>query len=351
MSEPLPVPPPRPAAESLPPRRGRPLFWLFAVVLLGATGYGSYRAWQWTRATIGSVSSQGEQLERLSRELAAMQKQSQDLASRQIQLSASMARTGTDVAALNGRVETTEQATSRLADVVEGSRVRVQLAAIEQLLLLANDRLLLAHDASSALKALDLADQRLAQLNDPKLFKVRETLAGERASLAAANLPDTTGLTLDLSQLEKRAATLPLRVHVPDRFTAPDAPPEPAAGAGFFARIYASVKVALSRLFVLRRNDHGAARLLGPSEEALVQQILQLRLEGARLALLAGDARTFQELIGTATSWVQEYYDESDINVKAELAELDRIGKLNLVPALPDISKSLAALRAHLGTR
>lgn len=341
----------RPVSQSLPPRGGRPLFWLFATLLVAGLAYGGWRGYQWTLGALHAVSSQGEMLERLSAELKTMQTQAQDLSGRQTQLSAAVQRTGTDLASINSRVETNEQATSRLSETIEGGRTRVQLAAVEQLLLMANDRLLLAHDSASALKALDLADQRLALLSDPKLFKVREALAQERSALTALNLPDYTGLTLTLSELQKRAGTLPLRVHVPDRFTAPDVPAAPAPDAGFFGRIWASVRMALSRLFALRRNDGPPPRLLAPDEQALVAQVLQLRLEGARLALLAGDARTFQDLAGKAADWIHQYYDENDLDVKAELAELQRLTDLHLAPTLPDISHSLALLRQALGAR
>ena len=341
----------RPTTQTPPPRGGRPLFWLFVTVLVAGLGYGGWRGYHWARGTLNAVVGQQEMIERLAHELKTMQERAQDLSSRQTQLSAAVQRNGTDLASVNGRVEANEQAMSRLSDTLEGGRARVQLAAVEQLLLMANDRLQLAHDSSSALKALDLADQRLALLNDPKLFKVREALTQERAALAALNLPDFTGLALTLSELQKRAAVLPLRVRVPDRFTAPDAPAAPAPEAGFFGRIWASVKLALSNLFALRRNDAGNARLLAPDEEALVAQILALRIEGARLALLAGDARTFQELAGTAADWIRQYYDDSALDVKAVLEELERMRSLRLAPALPDISHSLAALRAQLGTR
>jgi hypothetical protein len=89
---------------------------------------------------------------------AALRAQAEELASRQTDLSAAVRRNGTDLATLGGRIEDSQQAVTRLSDTVEGGRTRLQLAAVEQLLLLANDRLLLAHDSGTALKALDLAD-------------------------------------------------------------------------------------------------------------------------------------------------------------------------------------------------
>ena len=342
----------RPAYAPPPPARrgGRPLFWLFVLLLLAGTGLGLWRGYHWAVGKLEAVSTQQELLARQARELAALRAQAEELASRQTDLSAAVRRNGTDLATLGGRIEDSQQAMARLSDTVEGGRTRLQLAAVEQLLLLANDRLLLAHDSGTALKALDLADQRLALLNDPQLFRVREALAGERAALATLALPDYTGLALTLTELSRRLPTLPLRARARDRFDAGAEPVAPPPAAGTLERLWAAVREALSSMFTLRRNDGTQPRLLAPEEEALVLQVLQLKVEGARLALIAGDTRTFRNLADEAAGWLTRYYDPTDPNVRAALAELQRLAALKMAPELPDISRSLALLRSHLGT-
>lgn len=336
---PVPLPPPRAAARS-----GNPLAWLLALLLLGAAGYGLWYGWNWAAGAIESVSAQQELLTRLGREVQSLRAQSDELSSRQTDLSQAVQRNGVDIAAAIGRLEESDQAVARLNETVEGGRTRVQLAAVEQLLLMANDRLLLAHDAVSALRALDLADQRLARLADPRLYPVREVLAQERAALTALVLPDTTGFALTLGDIQKRVATLPLRVHVPAHF---ETAPEPEApGSGSFL---GAIQKALSSIFALRHDARGPTRLLAPDEAALVGQILELKLEGARLALLARDGLAFRELTGAARDWVARHYDTTDRDVRFALQELERLHAQTLAPAPPDISRSLALLRAQLG--
>jgi uncharacterized protein HemX len=337
----LPAPPPRP--------RARPLYWLFVLLLVAGAGYGVWRGWQWTMGTLDALSTQQELLARQDRDLAALRAQAAELASRQTDLSGAVSRNGAEIAGLAGRIDDSQQAMARLSDTVDGGRARLQLAAVEQLLLMANDRLLLAHDSATALRALDLADQRLALLNDPRLFRVREALAQERAALTRLAITDTTGLTLSLSQLSQRVGDLPLRARARDRFeiaaTAQEAPAEPGA----LARMWHAVRTALENLFTVRRSDGPGPRLLAPEEEALVAQILRLKLDGARLGLLAGDTRTFHQLVGEAGGWLEQYYDETDPNVGAARAELRRLEGLKLAGEAPDLTRSLTLLRAHLG--
>jgi len=94
--------------------------------------------------------------------------------------------------------------------------------------------------------------------------------------------------------------------------------------------------------------DGPPPRLLAPEQEALVPQILELKLEGARLALLATDAAAFRDLTAGSRQWLLDYYNGSDPSVRAALADLERLSRLDLTPALPDITRSLTLLRAHL---
>jgi uroporphyrin-3 C-methyltransferase len=340
----LPPPPPRAAA-----RTGHPLGWLLTVILLAAAGYGLWRGWQWGMGTLEAVSAQQELITRLGREVQSLRAQADELGSRQTDLAQAVQRNNQEMANLGGRLESSDEAVARLNETVEGGRTRVQLAAIEQLLLMANDRLLLAHDAQSALRALDLADQRLARLGDPRLHPVREALSGERAALTTFVLPDTTGFALTLGDIQKRVATLPLRVHVPSQFeTRPEAAPA-APERSWLGRTGDAFKAALANIFSLRRDERGAPRLLGPDEAALVGQILELKVEGARLALLARDGLAFHELCVAARAWLAQHYDLGDADVQFALRELDRLGAQTLAPKPPDISRSLALLRAHLG--
>lgn len=331
-------PAPRAAA-----RGGNPLAWLLALLLLGAAGFGLWRGWQWASGTYEAVSGQQELLARLGRELQNLRAQADELSHRQTDLSQAVQRNGVDLAGVIGRMEESDQAVARLNDTVEGGRTRIQLAAVEQLLLMANDRLQLAHDATSALRALDLADQRLSRLSDPRLYPVREALARERAAVTALVLPDTTGFALTLGDIQKRAATMPLRVHLPG-VAAPSPQPAPENRS-----LMQRIRAALLDIFALRRNDGAPLRLLDPQEAALVGQILELKLEGARLALLARDGLAFRELTGAARAWMLQHYDRGDSDVQFALKELERLNAQQLAPAPPDISRSLALLRAQLG--
>lgn len=359
---------PRPAVESAPPaapapartsERGRntPLRIVLTLIVLGAVGgaaYGGWRWWQERAQLTDRVAAHDTELRRLESQIAALESQGTEFSTRLADQSRLGDRNGTDIAALQARIDDTLALMSRISEDLSGGRTRFQLAAIEHLLVLANDRLLLERDVAAAIAALEGADARLAELSDPQLYPVREALAQERTALRAVAVPDLASASLTLASLIERVPQLPLASHAPTQFHSPDSRSADAgtdvAGLSGWQRLLAAVKTAASTLFTIRREDNARAlRLLPPESEAVVYQVLTLKLEGARVALLTGNSVALREEARSASIWLDEQFKADDPGVLAMRGELDRLQGLELRPPLPDISRSLAALRARLG--
>ena len=132
---------------------------------------------------------------------------------------------------------------------------------------------------------------------------------------------------------------------------APPVPLSSAPSAGGVERAWTGAKSALSAIFTVHRNEGLPPRLLVPEEEALVREVLDLKLEGARFALLAGDTAAFHDLTAAAQRWLGQYFNPQDPAVETARRELERLGRLDLSPPLPDISRSLVLLRGRLDSR
>jgi uncharacterized protein HemX len=203
----------------------------------------------------------------------------------------------------------------------------------------------------AALLALQIADERLGALNDPRLFKTREAIAQERAQLQALPRPDLTSASLTLSSLIDRADSLPLRARVePRQFGGPrSAGPTSDPNAAWYERVWTSVRGAVASLFVIRREDNAASlRLLPAEDEAVLVHVLILKLESARIALLRGDTAAFRETMGSAADWLRQFFRSEDAGVEAALGEIERLQALELSAPMPDLSGSLTLLRQVL---
>jgi uroporphyrin-3 C-methyltransferase len=100
-------------------------------------------------------------------------------------------------------------------------------------------------------------------------------------------------------------------------------------------------------LVVVRRHDGPVPTFLPPDEAYSIGQTLQLQIETARLALLRGDAQSYRGSLEAARQLLAARYDPTDSSVAAAVAGLERLAAIDLRPALPDLSRSLRALRAR----
>lgn len=322
------------------PRR-RYWLWLGSLVVLALV------AWQ-LGVLVHMIRDNNQQLGGLVRGLNEVEVATSKLEGRQSDMVDASRNNSLEVASLSKRLDEQSQVVSRLNDQYEGGRTRTQMSVVEHLLMTANDRLLLEHDVDGAATALDLADQRLGALGEPRLFAVRRAISEERLALRAVPHVDRAAAALTFSSLISRVPRLQLRARVPEHFEARVEHAEVAPTSGWVAKAWASVKEAMKGVFSVRRNNGPAPRLLPPDQESLVYQVLMLKLEGARLALLRGDATSFRDLCDSAGAWIKDYFRSDDPGVLAAQAELERLRPLELNAPLPDISRSLTLLRAQM---
>ena len=264
------------------------------------------------------------------------------------EISQSVSRDTASLAEFGERLDHYDLIAGKLAEELQGGRVRFTLQSVENLLLAANERVQLQHDVKGAAAALDLADQRLAGLSEPRLFKLREELAREREALLALPQPDLTSAALTLSSLIARVPDLPLRTRIPARSLTMEESVTPPPVTTWTDSLWANVKLALRSVFSVRRSDGPAPRLLPPDQEAIVYQVLSLKLEGVRMAMLRGDATSYRDLCDSAAGWLRQYFRPDDPGVLGATAELERLRAIALEAPTADITHSLSMLRTYL---
>src|SRR3546814_237970 len=189
----------------------------------------------------------------MTRDINALEVQGDRLESRQTDMAGAAQRNANELAQLGSRIDAHDQIVGQLKEELAGGRAHFELAAIEQLLLLANDRLQIARDVPSAIVAINEADARLAALKGPRLFPVRQILSKEKAALQSVTLPDYAGAALTLSSLIERAPRLPLMARVPSRYAAAAEPILVPDDARWYQRIGARSEEHTSELQSLMR--------------------------------------------------------------------------------------------------
>lgn len=226
-----------------------------------------------------------------------------------------------------------------------GPRPAFEVVDVERLLLIANDALALQRDPDLALEALRGADRRLRAADDPRYAETRRLIGVEIAALEGVPRPDIAGMAYLLGGLQTQ-----LRGLTPGVGAAPEGSAAATAKALAEQRSWRDfldgIWQALRSLVVIRRSGADEAPLLAPEQQQLLTQNLYLKLESARAALLSGDETNFRFGLRDAGIWLQTYYRADTPAVAALLEQLETLQGIELRPPLPDISASLAALRA-----
>jgi uroporphyrin-3 C-methyltransferase len=224
------------------------------------------------------------------------------------------------------------------------SRDEIALTEIEQVLLIASQQLQLAGNVPSALAALQLADAKLQRLDRPQSLALRRALGRDIDALKATPYVDVAGLSLKLDQAI--AAVDSLTLARDERIPPP--PPEPAVAGDDAAwrRLLRDAWADLRQLVRIEVADRPAAPLVPPAQTYFLRENLRLRLLAARIALLNRDDASFRADLAAVDAWLKQYFDLRTKPVQALQATLKQVAAAPSSGALPDLSRSLEALRA-----
>ena len=223
------------------------------------------------------------------------------------------------------------------------------LAEAQYLLRLANQRLIMADDVVAAKALLISADSILVELEDVSLYDVRAALAADLAAVRAVPKRDIQGMYLDLAALIEQADKLVI-FQLPEEESR--APVEPAQDwQGRLQQGYEEALLKLSDYVIIRRRDVPIEALMDPQWEGLVRQNLRMLLEQAQVALLSGNQTLFRESLSRAGHWVAEFFEADEAAARAIASEITVLQEKDISVAMPDISRSLAAVDVALERR
>jgi uroporphyrin-3 C-methyltransferase len=217
------------------------------------------------------------------------------------------------------------------------------LAEIDQTLSIAARELQLAGNVPGALAALQAADSRIGGLDRPQFQGLRKVIQRDIERLRGAPTVDVVGLTQRLDQLVAMVDALPLLAEgrpEPEREVA-----EPDV-AGWWSRLAGAVWDELKSLVRVQRLDAQDASLLGPEQAWFLRENLKLRLMHARVALLQRNDGAYRADLRAASRWLARYFDPQDRRVITAQASLAQLNAASLAVEVPNISDSLAAVRA-----
>lgn len=317
-------------ARPKPKRAARYLLLILLLVLAGAGAAGYYGLQYYRQFSL--------RLDALSAQQTQMQQDNADLKSQ-----------------LEDDLQTLSKQQADLADAIHTLRSQDQFARkgwliteAKYLLQLANYRLLFDRDVSTAIVALNTADDRLRETGDPGLIDVRKAIAEAVQALKAVPQVDVPGMSLSMSALAKNISQLPLNTPEPRKKIKQQQEKKTATRqVKSWSQLPAAIWQDLKSLIIIRNHAQPVEPLLPPDERFFLIENLRLQIEQARLAMLMGHAKVFNDRISTAIGWIKKYFDPDAAQTKAALSTLQTLQQIDIAPPLPNITKPYHLLEAY----
>ena len=350
------------------PKKSRSLAWVGYMVLLGVIGLaaGGWFLLQELRSRQeglgGQITDKTHQVQEVTHQITSVQSEiaalHSQVATLQSQLSGSDAKIERRLVDHSEKLDVKlESARGELAGAVQQvqrqlnrTRGDLLITDAEYLLSVANQKLNLVGDIKSVLAAMEAADQRLHESADPAVYRVREALAEEMAAVRKIHAPDLVGLSSQLIALEKKVPALPLllphagtvKQHEKEKEQQVKADQQNSEEK---ADAFDSALRGFKDLVTVRRTDQPVEALLAPEQVEVLRQLLLLKLESSRAALLRNDEQLYRDSLATAIDWIDQHFDTAAVETKTMLEALNSLADRSFTVAYPDISKSMIMLQ------
>ena len=333
---------------------------LLFVVLIGGAGFFFLQQLRTEQEGLGGALDQRDRrIENLNDQLTALQNQintvQQQLATVQNEISNRESKFERELSSfkdyqkseLSSVKSKLEDSITKVQSVLNRTRGDWMIADAEYLLSVANQRLTLVGDAETSLVAMRAADERLRDSGNPGVFKVREQIAREISALRTLDPVDIEGVFAKLRVLEEQIPNLPIflphsgAVQKPLETTPDAADSNQSSGIDtLFDTVIADLKDQVK----VRRSDRELDVVLDPEEVRLIREVLKIKLEAARLALLERDSNSFREILNEIQSWIGAHFRNDDKRTQSFVSEIKSLDSVGLNIDYPNISQSLKML-------
>jgi uroporphyrin-3 C-methyltransferase len=212
----------------------------------------------------------------------------------------------------------------------------LDVAEVDYLLRLANERLQLFADPAAADQALAVADQHLAALDNPAYYGVRQEISAARRDLAAVDIPDYLEVAEELDAVQSAIPGLPFRGEEGALETS-----APEVEDGWWGKL----KGVFASLVTIRRSAEEADSRISLEDKDYVRQRVWLQLEIAHLALMRRDQAAFRGALGRVRESVDSWFDPADSGVQSVNGALSGLAELEIAAELPDITAPWTRLK------
>ena len=266
------------------------------------------------------------------------------------------------VGLLEARVAETVLQRSQLEDLIQQlsrSRDENVLADVDAAVRVAVQQSAITGSAEPLVSALRQGEERLARMNQPRLERVRRSLARDLDRVRAVAVTDLASLTIKIDEVVRTVDELPL-VSQPERRATAAARPAASASDGAapgpgawlpwlqerWSAIGGRIWVEIRSLVRVTQIDKPEAMLVAPDQAWFLRENLKLRLLNARLSLLSRQFDIAQADLREAQAVLERYFDRNARRVALTIDLVRQVTGQSRQLTVPRPDETLAALAA-----
>jgi uroporphyrin-3 C-methyltransferase len=237
---------------------------------------------------------------------------------------------------MQGRLRAAEAAVAGMSTRELDGGGELDLAEVDYLLRLANERLKLFNDPAAADEALEVADMHLAALDNPMYLGVRQDIAAARRELAAVGIPDYLEIANRVDAIQEAIPALVfLEEETPAVVTEREDPD------GWWGKISG----AFSSLVTVRRSTDQENQRISLEDMDYVRQRLWLQMEISHLALMRRDQDAFRSSLERTMETIDAWFDPAAGSFAEVSGGIDELLALEIKFEVPDITAPWSTLR------
>lgn len=231
------------------------------------------------------------------------------------------------------------------------------LGEVHFLLQTAVQRFDLKQDKQGAIAAFKLADTLLVERGSLALLPVRKQISQDIAAIKQFAAVDISALSQQINSLLTQLKPVTVNTEANARAiellpTNNNAEDKPSNTVGSKKptkdSLVTRVKKTINDAVVIRKYNQPILTEMDIEAKERIHQLLSLRLETLRMMLLQSDDANYHQQIERIKILVLNYYPEEQSQMVQK--QLDQLNTVNLLPNLPDISKSLKLLEDNMPT-
>lgn len=254
--------------------------------------------------------------------------------------------TQTRIEDLQGQQDSLRTAVVKAYDLASRTQRGWIIAEAQYLTRIAQQRLRLMRDLGGAIAALQAVDQRLEEQADPTFSPILAALEADIVTLKAFPQPDLEAISLKLDQIITQSWGVLIEkpsLH-PSKQSADSEPAANSVQASERSQngVLMQLIHEVNKHLVIRRHDRPMPPLPDAQTQLYRYQLLRLKLEAVRLAVLQENDVEYHRLLRSVVALIGTHY--SIPNAKPLIDELKNLQRLQIRLEMPSIRRSLTAL-------